>query len=252
MKKFPLILLGIAAFSLSGNLVKAQVDSLGVALPVEISSEVQNGDILCSYENGLSLCDKEYDPAVYGVVSDSPALYFESPDMPGAPLVVKSGDVLVRVSAENGPIAAGDLIATSDTPGVGKKASLNGFVLGLALEEFTLQGETGEILVALNIHPTTSFVGSGVNLIANIRQALSAPSIAPLDSLRYLLAFVVALISFGLGFVYFGRVVRTGVEAIGRNPLASRMIQITVFANILITLAIVVAGLGISLLILII
>jgi hypothetical protein len=107
-------------------------------------------------------------------------------------------------------------------------------------------------LVSINIHPSSSFVGSRSNLVANIRQALSSPIVSPLDSLRYLLAFIIAIISFALGFIYFGRVVRTGVEAIGRNPLASRIIQATIFVNILITIVIVLTGLAIAVLILII
>jgi hypothetical protein len=76
--------------------------------------------------------------------------------------------------------------------------------------------------------------------------------VAPLESLRYLLAFIIAIVSFGLGFLYFGRVIKTGVEAIGRNPLASRTIQATIFVNIVITIVIVGTGLALAALILII
>jgi F0F1-type ATP synthase membrane subunit c/vacuolar-type H+-ATPase subunit K len=214
---------------------------------------VQNGDIICSEEGGLILCDEDYQPSIYGVITSNPSLAFESPDFDG-PLAVTSGDAVVRVSTINGAIAVGDLITTSKTPGVGQKATVNGFALGLAMEAFDSASpdDVGQILVSINIHPTSSFVGSRSNLVSNIRQALSAPVVAPLDSFRYLLAFVVALISFALGFVYFGRVVRSGVEAIGRNPLAARSIQLTVFVNIIITIVIVLTGLAISLLILII
>jgi F0F1-type ATP synthase membrane subunit c/vacuolar-type H+-ATPase subunit K len=181
-------------------------------------------------------------------------LALESDDLAGLPLAVQSGDAIVRVSTVNGAIEVGDLITSSEMPGVGQKATVNGFVLGLALEAYgsTDPNDIGEILVSLNIHPSSSFVGSRTNLVANIRQALSSPVVAPLDSFRYLLAFIIAIISFALGFVYFGRVVRTGVEAIGRNPLASRMIQVTVLINIVITIVIVLTGLVVALLILII
>ena len=170
-----------------------------------------------------------------------------------ARLVMQKGDVLVRVSSQNGNIEVGDLVTTSTVPGVAKKATSNGFILGLALEAYASDDSetTGNILVSINIHPTSSFVGDRANLVANIRQALSAPVIAPLASLRYLLAFIIAILAFALGFLYFGRVVKSGVEAVGRNPLASRVIQITVIINILITLVIVVTGLAIALLILI-
>lgn len=254
MRKLLLLIVTILFLFVSTGEVFAQVDSLGVAIPVVVVEEVQNGDIICSLEGGLALCKSEYDPSMYGVITQNPSLALESPDFPDSPLALTTGDAIVRVSTINGVIAAGDLITTSATPGVGQKASLNGFALGVAMEEFssTNPDDIGEILVSINIHPTSSFVGSRSNLISNIRQAISAPVVAPLDSLRYLLAFVIALISFGLGFMYFGRVVRTGVEAIGRNPLAKTAIQATMVVNVIVTIVIVVTGLGLALLVLVI
>lgn len=252
MSKWLLIIVFLFAFSIVQ--VSAQVDSLGIAIPIVPTEEVQSGDVICSLEGGLALCRQGYDPSIYGVIVESPPISLESSDLPGSPLALQSGDVIVRVNTSNGPISAGDLVTTSENPGIAMKASVNGFVLGIALEDYQVEDPTavGEILVSLNVHPASSFVGSRSNLVANIRQALSAPVVSPLDSLRYLLAFIVAIISFALGFIYFGRVVRTGVEAIGRNPLASRMIQTTVIVNILITIVIVITGLAVSLLILII
>lgn len=237
----------------STKTVFGQVDSLGLAIPVQISGQVQSGDIICSSEGGFTLCDSDYDPSMYGVVTESPAVELSDP-AGNSPLVVTTGDAVVRVSTVNGPIAVGDIVTSSSNPGVGQKATVNGFALGVAMEEFSSASteDVGEILVTINVHPTSSFVGSRSNLISNIRQALSSPVVAPLDSFRYLLAFIIALISFALGFIYFGRVVRTGVEAIGRNPLARRAIQATIVANIIVTIVIVVSGLALALLILII
>lgn len=238
------------------QLVSAQTDSMGIAYPTEVASGVttQPGDILCLKSGGVVLCNEEYDPAIYGVVTNSPTAAFRHDNDQSLPLVVKDGNTLVRVTGENGNIQVGDLITTSSTnPGVGKKADLNGFVLGEALEDYQPSDPTtvGEVYVSIKIHPVTSFEGARSNLIGSVRQALSAPVLSPLATFRYLLAFLIALISFGLGFFYFGRVIKTGVEAIGRNPLAQRAIQITVFVNIVITLVIVLTGLGIALLILV-
>lgn len=244
---------GSSLVFLAGS-ISAQVDSLGVAIPLSIDQKVVGGDVLCSYDGGISLCNEIYDPAIYGVVTDDPSIALESTDLSDAPLVVSQGDVVVKVSSSNGAISAGDLVTTSEIPGIAQKATVNGFVLGTALESYESPdpAAVGEILVSINIHPTSSFVGSRSNLVSNIRQAISAPIVAPLDSFRYLLAFLIALISFALGFIYFGRVVRTGVEATGRNPLASRTIQTMVIVNILVTIVIVVTGLAIALLILVI
>jgi hypothetical protein len=73
-----------------------------------------------------------------------------------------------------------------------------------------------------------------------------------LASLRYLLAIIVAVMAFGLGFVYFGRVAKGGVEALGRNPLAGRAIQLSVLMNLILTVAIMVGGLVLAYIILII
>jgi F0F1-type ATP synthase membrane subunit c/vacuolar-type H+-ATPase subunit K len=59
------------------------------------------------------------------------------------------------------------------------------------------------------------------------------------------------IISFTLGMIYFGRASRTGIEAVGRNPLAKRVIQLTIFLNIVLTIVIVMVGLAIAYLILI-
>ncbi len=242
-------------FMMSGLVpAHAQVDSLGVATPIVIEEETQAGDIVCSEEGGFILCADAYLPSIYGVIVENPPAALESTDLPDVPLVVTTGDAIVRVSTQNGEIVEGDIITTSERPGVGQKATVNGFALGIAMEGFASANpdDVGEVLVSINIHPTSSFAGSRSNLISNIRQALSSPVVAPLDSLRYLLAFVVALISFALGFVYFGRVVRSGVDAIGRNPLAARTIQVTILINIVITIVIVLTGLAIALLILVI
>jgi F-type H+-transporting ATPase subunit c len=62
-------------------------------------------------------------------------------------------------------------------------------------------------------------------LIAVAKQSASAPFFEPLASLRYILATFVVILSFALGFIYFGRVAHAGVEAIGRNPEAASKIQ---------------------------
>lgn len=249
--KLPILLFLFFSFLVLPTVISAQVDSLGVATPIVISDQVEQGDIICTTDGGFKKCDSAYDPSMYGVITTSPSLYLDSPDIQGEPLALKQGDALVKVSTANGNIATGDLVTSSDQSGVAQKATLNGFALGVAMEDYT-GTDVGTILVTLNVHPVGSFVGARSNLVANVRQALSAPVVAPLESLRYLLAFLIAIISFGLGFLYFGRVVKTGVEAIGRNPLASRTIQVTILVNIVITIVIVVTGLALAALILII
>jgi F0F1-type ATP synthase membrane subunit c/vacuolar-type H+-ATPase subunit K len=51
----------------------------------------------------------------------------------------------------------------------------------------------------------------------------------PLSALRYVAASVIVVAAAIAAFVYFGKVARSGVDAIGRNPLASKAIKCQLF-----------------------
>lgn len=232
--------------------VLAQVDSSGVAHSVSLENEPENGSIICRIETGFGLCEGEYNSEIYGVVTSNPASAFEVNE-DGISLVLPVGTASVRVTTENGNISEGDLITSSDLAGVGKRATRNGYVVGTALSSYASDDTeaVSEILVAINIHPAAGLASSRSNLIQVLREGLSAPLFEPLAALRYILAALIILAAFVLGFIYFGRVAKTGIEAMGRNPLAARMIQASVILHILITIVIVVSGLILAYLILI-
>jgi len=158
---------------------------------------------------------------------------------------------MVRVSGTGGKLKRGDFITTSATPGLGVKAGKSGNVLGMALDEYLEEGE-GKVLASIAIRPAIVATAARGNVVETLKQGLLAPTLSPLASLRYVLAVIVVIISFVLGFVYFGRVARAGVEAMGRNPLAGRMIAVGVVFNLLLTVAIMGGGLIAAYLILII
>jgi F0F1-type ATP synthase membrane subunit c/vacuolar-type H+-ATPase subunit K len=187
---------------------------------------------------------------MFGVISDDPAVEFVGDSLENTRPVLTSGNVVVRVA---GVVEAGDLVTSSSSPGVGQAVTVDGYVLGTALESFdpATPDQEGQILVSLSIHAAGGVSGPRANLISNFRGALSVPILSPLVSLRYLLAFIIVVIGFTLGFVYFGRTARTGVEAIGRNPLARRAIQVSVFVNVLLGITMIVGSLIIAALILI-
>jgi F0F1-type ATP synthase membrane subunit c/vacuolar-type H+-ATPase subunit K len=254
-KIFLLIIITTSLFLVRGNRVNAQVTSSGIALPINLKEgeEVTDKSIVCSMDGGYGLCSRAYDTEMYGVITNNPSASLEYEDKTGVALVMTSGSVVVRVTAKNGNIQKGSLVTTSDIPGVGQLADKNGYVLGTALEDFKPPNpnDTGEINIAINIHPAAGMTGARSNLLTVLREGATAPLFEPLDSLRYLLAALILLLSFILGFAYFGRVSRSGVEAIGRNPLASRMIQVTVLMHVLITAVIIFIGFGMAYLILI-
>lgn len=96
---------------------------------------------------------KANDPTVAGIIATDPALLIGQADTK-TPLTL-AGRVPVKASAENGPIARGDLLTTSDTPGHAMKAipvMINGIpfyipgtVIGKAMGE--LSEGTGVVIV---------------------------------------------------------------------------------------------------------
>src|SRR4030042_1793375 len=239
----------LISYLTSGSIVSAQVTSSGTAISTPISdTEVQNGDIICTYPEGNVRCNLEYDISIFGVISDDPAVSIEDFGLDPSKLVLSSGLATVRVTTVNGNITEGDLITTSLKPGLGQKASRNGYVLGMAIENFTSNNpdSIGKIQVALNIHPASGLASSGGNLLQFIRKGLTVPVFEPIESFRYILAALMVIISFTLGMIYFGRASRSGIEAVGRNPLAKRVIQLTIFMNIVLTIVIVAVGLAIA------
>lgn len=99
-----------------------------------------------------------YDTSVAGVVSARPGIALGE-ESPSKALIATTGRVLVRVDASRQPIAIGDLLVTSDKPGMAMKSipiDLQGIafhrpgtVVGKALEPLA-SGE-GEILVLLSM-----------------------------------------------------------------------------------------------------
>jgi len=235
-------------------LAHAQIDSSSLAVAVPLQQNLEPGSVICISQKNFKACDVGFDSGMYGVVTATPAAAL-APDIleDNTELVVSKGKTEVRVSTVNGKIAVGDLITSSPIAGVAQRANQNGYVLGVALEAYDVSDtkQIGTVVASINVSQTNSFTDVKNNLLYVIKQALQSPTLTPLASLRYVLAFSIALIAFVLGFIYFGRVTKAGVEAIGRNPLASRAIEFTVVFHIALTIAIVLVGLGIAYLILI-
>ena len=128
------------------------------------------------------------------------------------------------------------------------KAARNGYVIGMAMEDFTPKNTTDTelISISLDIHPTTVFVDVRSNLLEALKEGLSAPVLTPLAALRYILAAFVTIASFMMGFIYFGRLAKTGIEAIGRNPLARLQIQSSVLINLVLMALIFGGGMALS------
>ena len=181
-----------------------------------------------------------------GVYTENPSVLLENTTLLDGKPVISSGKVYVRFE---GSIKNGDYVTTSEKPGVAMKATHNGYVLGTALEDF--DGPSGKILVSLGVRPAVLASSTSDNLWEALRQGLSSLYLTPLSALRYAMAMIIVLVAFVLGFAYFGRVAKSGVEAVGRNPLAGRTIEFTVTLNVVLTAIIMGSGLLLAYIILI-
>ncbi|MBU0569749.1 hypothetical protein KKB40_03130, partial [Patescibacteria group bacterium] len=231
------------------NLASAQVTSSGFAVSTPLSeTDVNSGDIICSYKDGFKKCVIEYDSSIYGVVADDASVAIEDTELENSRLLLTGGVATVRVSTTGGDISEGDFITTSEIAGIGKRAERNGYVLGTAIESFSSNNpdNIGTIQVAINIHPASGLTAPGSDILRYIRKGVTVPVLEPVESLRYILAVSIILIAFTLGMVYFGKSSRAGIDAIGRNPLAKRVIQFAVIMNIVLTIVIVLVGLAIA------
>lgn len=244
------VLLATNRYPLIAHSAFAQELGIGVATRLTLmDKEAPDGSIVSWSAGGYRLASQPYDPGLFGVVVDNPAVSLEDLSLPQSRPVLTAGRALVRVSPANGAISEGSFITSSNITGVGQRADRNGFVLGTALED--LSGSEGEkkIWVEINIRSTT---GSSLktNLFDFLKLGILAPFEAPLNALRYLLASVFMIISFILGFLFFGRVVAKGVEALGRNPLAKNVIGLSIVFNLILTVVIMLFGLALAYLIL--
>ena len=216
-----------------------QESSEGTSMRINLDDDnVEEGDVISFTDGTYHLSNQAMDEHVIGVIAGSNAVNIINPGVQGGLNVTFGGISFVRVSTINGEIHAGDFIASSAISGIAAKATTYGSVLGIALKDYreTNVRRIEKIPVTLNIMTRTP---------------LTFVQEHPLEVLRYLLALLVAASSIITGFIYFGKVTRSGVEALGRNPLAGHLIQFGIILNLTLTLGIIVGGVIISYLIVI-
>lgn len=206
------------------------------------------GDVVSYIDNQYVLSSKLYDSEMFGVIVEDPSTSFQDLTLQQFKYVTSNGEVLVNVSAKYGQIKEGDLVTSSDISGVAVKAVESGQVLGVAMEDYTLQNtdSIGQIYVLLGIKTSLIDKNMSRNLLDTLKNSLTSPFMTPVESLRYLLAIAVVLASFVIGFSSFGRITGTSVEALGRNPLAGSSIRKVIIFNFVLTFIIMAIGLGIA------
>lgn len=135
-----------------------------VAERIDVTEILEPGDVVeidPDNPRHFRLSCSGYSTLVAGVVSTDPAITMNNNDLAGddarartdnRPLLALVGQVPVKASAENGPIAPGDLLVASATPGHAMKAGPDlpvGTVIGKALEP--LDAGTGVIQMLVTL-----------------------------------------------------------------------------------------------------
>lgn len=225
---------------------QAFADNLSfIAKNLEIDDEqAEIGDIISQTEQGLVRSALPYDENMIGVIAENPIIVFGKPN-DQTKEIVSLGETMVKVTDVNGEIKKGDFITSSEIAGKGQKADQSGFIIGRALEN--LNNNEDMIRVEINIqyqHALDGFSVSGV--LGPIWKQLGTPENIP-EVLRYIFALILGGGSFFAGFVAFIKSLRKGVESLGRNPLAKKSINTAIILNLAGILILTLAGLGLSL-----
>jgi len=233
------------------NTVPAYADDTNYSfanyLPVQ-DHVVKNGDIISFSPKGYFLSRVPYDAFAVGVVDTNPAISIEVSGPTKNYPVVSSGNALVNVTTMNGLIKKGDPVTPSKVPGAGMKGTKSGYMIGIAQEDYINSNTKaiGQIPVTINVHyiALKGSINSGLLDIFNLSTIATYEQ--PLQVLRYVIAAVIIIASFTFGFFSFARTANKGLEALGRNPLASRIIHIGILLNIMVTIGIILGGLIVS------
>ncbi|MEX0621370.1 MAG: hypothetical protein WD187_00010 [Candidatus Woykebacteria bacterium] len=242
-----LILLPVFLVGLSTNIFAQELRSGQIASNIQVDDpDATAADILSKTIDGVVRSETSYDKNLFAVAVENPSIALNKQTENTLP-VVSYGEVLVKVSDTNGAVKSGDFITSSPTPGVGQKATDSGYILGKALED--QQGAEDVISVFVNIQYRSvegklSFGKFFTIIGTNIARTENLPEV-----LRYIFALIVGGGAFLLGFITFGRSLRSGVEAIGRNPMARTSIQLALVLNLTGVTILTAAGIGLALLI---
>ncbi len=171
--------------------------------------------------------------------------------------VQSSGEVSVFASDVNGQIKKGDQVSISPLKGIVMKATDSSVVLGTALEDFpdatataypTKSNDNGApdtkvnlMKINLDYRPISGGTAQSNSPLAKVGRLLVGREVAEIRVLIALIIFVIVLIA--EGSIIYGAV-SSAITAIGRNPLANKIIRKELFRVLIITFF--VLGIGLS------
>lgn len=260
-----LLKIGVFALLVVFILIPSQVlaQNFDIASRYTISDKsAVNGDILSSTEKGIERANVSYDNHLFGVIQDNPLMVYSEASGSGQP-IARTGDVEVKVSNFNGNLALGDHVTSSPLQGYGMKATQSGYTVGTVTGVIVPVGnitynsklyQTGTIKIALKIEYSEITTARNANRLleyiglAFFRNVQDPEKFTQL--VKAIIAGLIAISSFAFGFFAFMRAIAKGVEAIGRNPLAKRTIQVSILMQLVLNIVTTVIGIGAAFLIL--
>ena len=235
-------------FLLLTNFFQASAQSNSISLTVEVLNVPANVDVdgyVVSVDKGVyQLSSKKGDPNIVGVITNNPAITLRRSQNPTVYDVNTTGISVVKASNSAGKISKGDYITSSDKLGIAIKSSDSEYVIGTALEDF--DSPEGLLRITVEPHYVLFNASTGTNLLNVVRNSSQSVFLAPVDSLRYILAAIVAIASFLFGFSIFGKITGSGIQALARNPLARSSIQVNIIIEFILNIGIIVFGIVVS------
>lgn len=262
------IFLGLGLAGLFAALMVPSALAQSVTQGYEAGEPLQNGMIVQlmvadgKNEPKVVALTQENEQQVLGVIvasSDSPVALAD-PNKQQV-FVARNGQYSVLVSTQNGPITSGDYVTISSLKGVGMKSdSKHQVILGKALQNFSdganasghttlAAGESkkkvalGRILVDVGIARNPAYSGDVIAGVPQwMTQIANQVSGRPITAMRLYaclaILFVTVVVS---GSVLFAGA-RSGMSAVGRNPLAKKSIFRSMITVVMMAIIIVMVG----------
>lgn len=236
MKWLSLKLLAVAILlALAGTIGHAQADT--ITRSFNAKGSVESGEVVAlviSDKNAVELAPANDPTRIYGVAVEQAAAPL-TVSQPGQKIFVATGGVYsVVVSTENGPIAAGDYLSMSSADGIAAKAKGQAVVVGSATQSFDGKsgslgsGKGGSVIgkILVQVAPGKNpQLREDVAVPALLRKLAESIAGKPLSASRIYAALVVFILTIGIAFGLLWVGVRSGMIAIGRNPLSKHSIM---------------------------
>lgn len=236
----------------------AQNSFFTIATKYEIKGEnIKPGMIVTNDGQSITVSKFAYDPNIFGIIVNSPAITIGKKVENAETYEVSTiGTVSVLITNENGVVKKGDYITSSSIDGVGMRADQAGRVVGMAVSD-SKEEISGEqlVLVSLNYE---NIEEKALRRVGAVRSAGSAPflnqlSLSSLSEyfpnsgvIKLIGIIVILVMTFSLSVLYYTQISKKEVEALGRNPLATKTIEKNMVLHGAVAVLICVGGLLLS------